>query len=34
MKPIEFYLSIAKEYFDIIDKIHYLFGDNAYCVID
>ena len=27
MKPIEFYLSIAKEYFDIRDKKHYLFGD-------
>ena len=27
MKPIEFYLSIAKECFDIRDKKHYLFGD-------
>ena len=27
MKPVEFYLSIANEYFNIRDKKHYLFGD-------
>ena len=27
MKPVEFYLSIAKEYLTIRDKKHYLFGD-------
>ena len=29
MKPIELYLSIAKEYFDTRDKKHCLFGDFA-----
>ena len=29
MKPVEFYLSIAKEYFDTRDKKHCLFGDFA-----